>query len=366
LINALHAFSLPYISKRLPLDITYFGLNVDFNVMSDDELSLNYEISSLIYYESELFEKDCLVPLVDTPLTLSNSTRSFKNSSVDTLVLAYDVDKGSIGSSRIWNALTNQIEFCQIVRLFIPGTNSSLKMVIEEDERVLTIDLDLLVDYETDNSLGAKTTGEGSGAADVDSYVQACKCDSVQSFTCDSSPLLPNAELIVCIWSVSPDVEINLLESMVRFFSKPDICVEFAACMISAGVIICVQFVTQDETTINVILNDEVQVPRITSREYVAGVNGVAVMTGVPTNLISFRTGLSITITGVVEMKLVEETGLFKRKLVVADSGEKLDREASYEMKVDLEEPWLTDSTSVAKNMSFVSLGIIIISTLAM
>ena len=106
---------------------------------------------------------------------------------------------------------------CQVVRLIIPANGTDLKMVITEDKRVLAIDFDLSVDFQLDNDLGAGSVGEGAGSTNVDSYVEACKCDGVQSFTCDSSPLLPNIELIICIKSVSPDVEIDILNSMVSF-----------------------------------------------------------------------------------------------------------------------------------------------------
>ena len=104
-----------------------------------------------------------------------------------------------------------------MVDLFIPANNTLPKMVIEEDKRNLVIAFDLSVDFQLDNDLGAGNFGEGAGSTNVDSYVEACKCDGVQSFTCDSSPLLPNKELIVCIKSVSPDVEIDILNSMVNF-----------------------------------------------------------------------------------------------------------------------------------------------------
>ena len=102
-----------------------------------------------------------------------------------------------------------------MVDLFIPANNTLPKMVIEEDKRNLVIAFDLSVDFQLDNDLGAGNVGEGAGSTNVDSYVEACKCDGVQSFTCDSSPLLPNRELFVCIKSMSPDVEIDTLNSMV-------------------------------------------------------------------------------------------------------------------------------------------------------
>ena len=51
----------------------------------------------------------------------------------------------------------------------------------------------------------------------LDSYVSACKCDNMTSFTCNTDPLAPNEVLNVCIWSVSTDVEIATLNSLKLF-----------------------------------------------------------------------------------------------------------------------------------------------------
>ena len=88
-------------------------------------------------------------------------------------------------------------------------------MVIVEDKQVLTIDPDISVDFQFDNDLGAGSVGRGAGSTYIDSYVETCKCDGVQSFTYDSSTLLPNIELIVCTRSVYSDAEIDFLGSIV-------------------------------------------------------------------------------------------------------------------------------------------------------
>jgi len=228
-----------------------------------------------------------------------------------------------------------------VVDLFIPANNTLPKMVIEEDKRNLVIAFDLSVDFQLDNDLGAGNVGEGAGSTNVDSYVEACKCDGVQSFTCDSSPLLPNRELFVCIKSMSPDVEIDTLNSMV---------------------------VSQNTTSMDVIVAGQVEIPSITSREYVPGVNGIAVSTRVPPNIFSFRAGSSITIAGGVEMQFVD-SGLFGRKLLAtSNSAKTFDEKASYEIRVDLAHKMTSDgevasinSASFAKNMDFTSLGMILV-----
>ena len=127
----------------------------------------------------------------------------------------YDINKSEVATSCIWNNETKTIEVCQVVRLYIPADENRTKMIIAEDKRIMSINFDLSVEFEVGTDLGAERVEQNSGSTNVDSYIEACKCDGVQSFTCDPSPLQPNSELIVCIKSVSPDVEINFLDSMV-------------------------------------------------------------------------------------------------------------------------------------------------------
>ena len=61
----------------------------------------------------------------------------------------------------------------------------------------------------------SSTSGLGSGSTDVNSYVEACRCDGAQSFTCSTDTLDPKADLFICIKSVSSDAEVDFLDSMV-------------------------------------------------------------------------------------------------------------------------------------------------------
>ena len=118
----------------------------------------------------------------------------------------------------------------------------------------------------------------------------------------------------------------------------------------------------------DVIVAGQVEIPSITSREYVPGMNGVAVSTRLPNNLITFGAGSSITIAGGVGMKFVD-SGLFGRKLLVtSNSAEKFDEKASYEIRVDLAHEMTYDgevasinSASFVKNLGFASLVTILV-----
>ena len=190
------------------------GLSADFGADSVDELQIGYKIAVTRDYETEILNSDCETKITGIDVLLTNAVRTDRNAAYDTLALSYDFDKSSITSSSIWDAESNQIEVCQIVRLIIPQNDSDPKMVITEDKRTLTMNFDLNVDFELDNDLGAGATKTGSGLANVDNYVEAFKCTGDQ-FTPDPSPLLPNNDLIVCVRSVDADVQIDSLDSMV-------------------------------------------------------------------------------------------------------------------------------------------------------
>ena len=118
----------------------------------------------------------------------------------------------------------------------------------------------------------------------------------------------------------------------------------------------------------DVIVAGQVEIPSITSREYVPGMNGVAISTRVPPNLFPFRAGSSITIAGGVGMQFAD-SGLSGRKLLAtSNSAKKFDEKAAYEIRVDLahEMPFhgevaSINSASLSKNMDFTSLGMILV-----
>jgi len=146
----------------------------------------------------------------------------------------------------------------------------------------------------------------GYGATDVNSYLEACRCDGAQSFTCNTDTLFPNGDLFICVKSVSSDVEVDFLDSM---------------------------FITQAVTTLGIIETNQVQFPSFTSREYVPGMNGVAVSTRVPSNLFSYGTDEFITITGVIVMKLA---GSDRKLLAVAASDANFEEKAPFQLKINL------------------------------
>ena len=92
------------------------------------------------------------------------------------------------------------------------------------------------------------------------------------------------------------------------------------------------QSITQAVTTLGIIETNQVQFPSFTSREYVPGMNGVAVSTRVPSNLFSYGADEFITITGVIVMKLAGSD----RKLLAVTSDANFDEKAPFQLKINL------------------------------
>lgn len=164
---------------------------------------------------------------------------------------------------------------------------------------------------------------EGINAED---YVEACKCDGVESFTCNSNEaLVANEKLFVCIKSSETSVlVIDFLDSMT---------------------------VTQGEVKPwAVIENDGVKRPQLTSREYIDSKGGVVVTTLLPLNMFTY--GQSIYISGMVAMRLA---GSERRNLQVATSD--VAESAPFQLQIDLEGPGEEDKVSASSAFAVGSKG---------
>ena len=134
------------------------------------------------------------------------------DSTRQTLVVKHSIDTSKIGNSSIYNATTKELVVCQIIQLITDTSD----MTIIEDKRQIKINFNLDYNFEINNIvLDAATIKESNETADVDSYINACKCNA-DGTACEPGPLVANTELNVCIYSSSDDVLIDYLESMVR------------------------------------------------------------------------------------------------------------------------------------------------------
>ena len=147
-------------------------------------------------------------------------------------------------------------------------------------KRDIDIFFDFTVDFEAveDVSMQTASLSSGSGQANVDSYVMACKCDDLDSFTCNNTPLAPNSILNVCIQSMDSDVEIAFLNTLEMT------SLENETLLIVDGLLI---------------QNNEI------SSLTVKNATAVGVSTVVPSRFFSFSTLSSATVSGIVQVKLV-------------------------------------------------------------
>ena len=153
-------------------------------------------------------------------------------------------------------------------------------------KRDIDIAFDFTVDFEAvdDTAMQTASMTSGSGQASVDSYVKACKCTDIESFTCDNTPLAPNSILNVCIQSIDSDVEISFLASLELFQDN----------------------ILGDETLLIVdalsVQNSEISTLTIKNS------TAVGVSTVVPSRFFSYAGLSTATVSGIVQMKLVGPT----------------------------------------------------------
>jgi len=202
---------LPLLPQAGPWDITFGGLTTDFTATSANELAFTFSIGKgRDYVSPTLLQEDCESVITDVTIAQATPVRTPDDASYDTLTLAYDFDKATIAGSSIWNAVSSELKVCQVLQLVEQG------MVIAEVKHLATITFDLGVDFEiAGQDLGAEAAASAAaGAADVESYVEAFKCGA-GVMTEDTSALVPNEDLYVCVRSTSADVEIDSLDEMV-------------------------------------------------------------------------------------------------------------------------------------------------------
>jgi len=147
-------------------------------------------------------------------------------------------------------------------------------------KRDIDIFFDFTVDFEAveDVSMQSASLSSGSGQANVDSYVMACKCDDLDSFTCNNTPLAPNSILNVCIQSMDSDIEISFLNTL--------------------------EMTSLDNETLLIVDGLLIQNNEISSLT-VKNATAVGVSTVVPSRFFSFSTLSSATVSGIVKVKLV-------------------------------------------------------------
>ena len=200
-------------------DIDFTSMSADFSVNSTDELTLNYDIGKGQKQEVivlPLLDWDCKTNVTGITVNATEPVWTPNNSSYKTLTLGYSLNKSAIANSSIWNSTLGQLGLCQKVQLVTVANNNTPLFVIIENIREIVVDFNLLASFQVlDTALGPATINTGNGTTNVDSYVQACQCSGT-NYTCNNDALVPNTELVVCIYSTSTDVGIDYINRMVR------------------------------------------------------------------------------------------------------------------------------------------------------
>ena len=268
-------------------DVNFLSMDTDFSVTGTDELVLHYEIGKDRVYDIQLFDKGCTNPITGIAVTYAD-TNGPKDETHDLLDIAIDVERYNIATSNLWDSFNNKFELCLRLQLLSGG------MVIKEDAREISIQFDFMVDFNVDTvGLGSVMKSSGIGSTTVDSFVEACKCSSIDSFECNSDMLSPNQELYLCVRSTSPDIEIDSLHSLI---------------------------VTQGSETVLIIDGNTVQDPSISAKFIVPEKNGVAVAMLVPAAFWNYGGMSQVSLTGTVYLKLVNSRRLSTNVINVSPS----------------------------------------------
>ena len=99
-------------------------------------------------------------------------SKTAKDASHDSLEVLVDLDKTTIASSNIWDAMNSRIQMCARVQL-----KAADGMVISEDSRDIDVDFDMLVDFDTASSANFNQAllSSGSSTATVENYGKSLK-----------------------------------------------------------------------------------------------------------------------------------------------------------------------------------------------
>ena len=109
----------------------------------------------------------------------------------------------------------------------------------------------------------------------------------------------------------------------------------------------------------DVIDENRIQVPSITTRTYVPSINGVVVSTRVPSNIFDYSTGATINISGGLVMKFVEAGG--SRKLVATISAKSDENKDSFKLEVVLQREMVSEEDVLFNSATFVATKVFVV-----
>jgi len=156
------------------------------------------------------------VSAVNAELVISNVTKTHYDNTTQKITVTHDINMTLLGNSSIYNATTNKLNVCQRVKLVLKTDDSNM-MTIMEDVREIEVDFNLDFNYSiSEFALEAATIKQNKTETNVDNYIEAYKCNPGDNYSRDNNDHAPNTKIHLCIRSISSDVLIDKLESMVR------------------------------------------------------------------------------------------------------------------------------------------------------
>ena len=323
-------------------------------------------------FNTFLKQKDCSSNITDGIILSSTNSTAYNNATYESLTLTHGLNKTLVSTSNIWNDTSKEIEVCQIIQLLGPEMNGE-HLVIIEDKLAIDVSIDLNVDYNLTSGLGAATINNASDTTSVDDYIESYKCNGID-YVRDTSALVPNEDLYICIRPKSPDVLILAsVDKMVsnqrgllwfRFLN--DCCSHFPFPYYSY-IFRFLQDISQNGRTPFAVINaNGIVAPSITDIAYDNG-GGVSVRTRVPVNLFDFLSGNSVTVSGAILTKLVNSGRKLEAVIgATADANE----EASFELNVNLKRDMTVDEEVMMKSEAsvvitgFVMIGVVFASAM--
>ena len=135
-------------------DINYVNSNIDLSTTNN--IDTTYEIGKDRTYMTYLLAEDCESTITGIDITTPTELRTSKDENYDILNVKYSIPLAMITSSNIWNAVTEQLIFCQVIQLVHPYPGSPSPLIISEGKWAFTVDVNFDVNFSTSSAL---TTG---------------------------------------------------------------------------------------------------------------------------------------------------------------------------------------------------------------
>ena len=135
-------------------DINYVNSNIDLSTTNN--IDTTYEIGKDRTYMTYLLAEDCESTITGIDITTPTELRTSKDANYDILNVKYSIPLAMITSSNIWNAVTEQLIFCQVIQLVHPYPGSPSPLIISEGKWAFTVDVNFDVNFSTSSAL---TTG---------------------------------------------------------------------------------------------------------------------------------------------------------------------------------------------------------------